>query len=90
MFTGPVTKVDIFGLPKPNGIGIGYGLGGNDQILSTFVGNWLNGLMDGFGEITYTNRPVYYYRGGWKNGLNFGDGERRDDDGTVTTLTHVE
>ena len=84
MYTGPLED----GLP--NGEGVGYGLDENGEVAYVYEGSWKNGLMDGYGEMTYPNRPNYYYKGGWKNGKRVGEGERRDDDGTRTFMTPVE
>ena len=46
--------------------------------------------MNGFGVITEPKRPNYYYRGGWKEGRGHGNGERRNDDYSITTLSSVE
>ena len=71
-------------------LGIGYGLNENGEINWSYAGNWVSGLMNGFGVITEPKRPNYYYRGGWKEGRGHGIGERRNDDYSITTLSSVE
>ena len=46
--------------------------------------------MDGFGKMTHTNKPNYYYLGGWSKGRRSGNAERMNNDGTLTILTSVE
>ena len=73
----------------PNGEGVGYGLNEENEVIWIYQGSWVNGLMDGYGEITYPG-SIAYYKGEWKNGKRFGDGKRRMSDGTVIPLTYVE
>ena len=73
----------------PNGEGIGYGLNEENEVIWIYQGSWINGLMDGYGEITFPGR-ITYYKGEWKNGQRFGNGERRMPDGTIIPLTYVK
>ena len=73
----------------PNGEGIGYGLNEENEVIWIYQGSWINGLMDGYGEITFPGR-ITYYKGEWKDGQRFGNGERRMSDGTIIPLTYVK
>ena len=46
--------------------------------------------MDGYGEFTDPLKPGYYYRGGWKDGKRYGEGEIRNVDGSITKVDFVE